>query len=124
MAVAEPNGDSTFSAFNGLSKKQPFLAAVLAISMFSLAGIPPLAGFFGKYFLFVSVFQKYPWLVVLAVINSAISIYYYFKVIQAAYFTKEENAYAVEIPRGFVWVLVAGLVLIAAITVFPSFMMG
>ncbi|MBK6997436.1 MAG: hypothetical protein IPH31_21950 [Lewinellaceae bacterium] len=48
-----------------------------------------MAGFFGKYFLFTAAFAKYPWLVVLTVINSAISIYYYFKIIVAAYFTKK-----------------------------------
>lgn len=50
MVVAEQSGDDFFTAFNGLSKKHPLLAAVLAISMLSLAGIPPTAGFFGKYF--------------------------------------------------------------------------
>ena len=47
MMVAEPSGDGSFSAFNGLGKKQPFVAAIMTIAMFSLAGIPPLAGFFG-----------------------------------------------------------------------------
>jgi NADH:ubiquinone oxidoreductase subunit 2 (subunit N) len=72
---------------------------VLAISVLSLAGVPPFPGFFGKYFLFTAVFEKYPALVVLAVINSAISIYYYFKVIIAAYFHKgSESDTAVVIP--------------------------
>ena len=120
ITVAEPNDDGSFSAFNGLSKKQPLLAAVLAISMLSLAGIPPTAGFFGKYFLFTAAFAKYPWLIVLAVINSAISIYYYFKVIIAMYFTREENAYAVTIPFGIRWVVLAGLLLIALLTFIPG----
>ena len=120
MLVAEQNGDGSFSAFNGLAKKQPLLAAVLAIAMLSLAGIPPMAGFFGKYFLFTAAFAKYPWLVVLAVINSAISIYYYFKIIIAMYFTREENAYGVSVSAGVRWAVLAGLLLIALLTVIPG----
>lgn len=120
MLVSEQNQDETFVAFNGLSKKQPFLAAVMAIAMLSLAGIPPTAGFFGKYFLFTAAFKEYTWLVVLAVLNSAISIYYYFKVIIAMYFAVEGNAYEVKISKGYRFALVAGLILILLLTVMPG----
>lgn len=120
LLVAEQNQDESFSAFNGLSKKQPFLAASMAIAMMSLAGIPPTAGFFGKYFLFTAAFEQYPWLIVLAVINSAISIFYYFKVIIAMYFSREENTYTVFVPRGFRWAIIAGLILIGLLTVMPG----
>jgi len=120
MAVAEPNDDGSFAAFNGLGKKQPLLAAVMAVSMLSLAGIPPTAGFFGKYFLFTAAFAKYPWLIVLAVVNSAISIYYYFRIIIAMYFSREENAYTVSLPSGVRWVVLAGLLLIALLTIIPG----
>lgn len=124
MVVAEEKGDGSFAAFNGLSKHSPFLAAVLALSMLSLAGIPPLAGFFGKYFLFTAVFAKYPWLVVLAVINSAISIYYYFKIIVAAYFTKSTHEAtgndAIVVPAGIRWAVLVGLLLIVLMTIMPG----
>jgi NADH-quinone oxidoreductase subunit N len=120
ILVAEQNQDSSFEAFNGLSKKQPTLALVMAVSMLSLAGIPPLAGFFGKYFLFTAAMPQYPWLIVLAVINSAISIYYYFKVIVAMYFSKEENAYSVNIPTGVRVVMLAGIALIVLLTLLPG----
>ena len=120
MVVAEQNGDGSFTAFNGLGKKQPLLAAVLVIAMLSLAGIPPTAGFFGKYFLFTAAFEKYPWLVVLAVINSAISIYYYFKIIIAMYFIRDENAYTATVPSGVRWAVLVGLLLIALLTVVPG----
>lgn len=120
MVLAEQNDDSSFSAFNGLSKKQPLLAAVLAIAMLSLAGIPPTAGFFGKYFLFTAAFAKAPWLIVLAVINSAISIYYYFKVIIAMYFSREENEYTTVVPVGVRWVVLVGILLIALLTLLPG----
>ena len=124
FVVAEQKGDESFAAFNGLGKQSPFLAAVLSIFMLSLAGIPPLAGFFGKYFLFTAAFEKYPWLVVLAVINSAISIYYYFKIIVAAYFTKETPGSttnnSIVLPASIRWTLVICLILIVLMTIVPG----
>jgi NADH-quinone oxidoreductase subunit N len=136
IAVAEQRGNGSFSAFNGLSKKQPLLAAVLTLSMLSLAGIPPLAGFFGKYFLFTAAFAKYPWLIVLAVINSAVSIYYYFKIIIAMYFVRsqaeddssnvagEMNNDTLTIPVGVRWAVLIGLLLIALLTLAPGIVYG
>ncbi len=74
-----------FSAFAGLNKIDPLAAFVMALSMVSLAGIPITAGFFGKFFLFAGAFGGFPWLVGIAVINSAISIAYYFRVIVEMY---------------------------------------
>jgi NADH-quinone oxidoreductase subunit N len=124
ILVAEQNNNESLDAFNGFSKKEPFLAAVMVISMLSLAGIPPTAGFFGKYFLFSVAFAKYPWLIGLAVINSAISIYYYFKVIIAMYFVRSEEQPSVHTPVGFKWVVAAGLILIALLTVVPGSIYG
>jgi NADH-quinone oxidoreductase subunit N len=124
IIVAEPSGDGSFSSFNGLSKKQPLVAVVMALSMLSLAGIPPLAGFFGKYFLFTAVMKQYPWLVVIAVINSAVSIYYYLKVIIAMYFSKDENTYEVAVPSVIRWVMVAGVILITLLTILPGNVFG
>lgn len=124
ILVSEQNHDESFSAFNGLSKKQPLVAAAMAVSMLSLAGIPPTAGFFGKYFVFTAALGQYPWLVVLAVINSAVSIYYYFKVIIAMYFSKEENRYAVFIPRIFRLTIAGGLLLIGLLTLLPDSVYG
>ncbi len=124
IAVSEQGRDDTFASFNGLSKKQPLLAAVMALSMLSLAGIPPLAGFFGKYFLFTAAFAKYPWLIVLAVINSAVSIYYYFKLIIAMYFTREEVAFEIVLPVGVRWAVLIGLLLIALLTLAPGSVYG
>ncbi|MCY7328689.1 MAG: NADH-quinone oxidoreductase subunit N [Saprospiraceae bacterium] len=120
IAVAEPGGDGSFEAFKGLGKRQPFLAAVMAISMLSLAGIPPTAGFFGKYFLFTAAFGEYPWLVILAVINSAISIFYYFKIIIAMYFVREDSTLAVPVPMAVRWVVLVGVLLIVLLTLAPG----
>lgn len=81
--------DYTFDGFNGLAKTQPALAALATIFLISLAGIPITAGFFGKYFMVASALSGgsgYLWLVVVAMLCAAISVYYYFRVIQAMYF--------------------------------------
>lgn len=88
MRVKEETQNEGVSAFNGLGKTNPLMAVALLLGIISLAGIPPTAGFFGKYFLFADVFGQYPWLVVIAILNSAISIYYYFKVVIAMFFTE------------------------------------
>jgi NADH-quinone oxidoreductase subunit N len=96
----------------------------MTICVLSLAGIPPTAGFFGKYFLFALAFEHYPWLVALAVVGSAVSIYYYFKVLVAMYFSREQNEHAVPMPMDFRLVLLAGVALIAMLALAPGFVYG
>jgi NADH-quinone oxidoreductase subunit N len=87
ILVHQQSGSDNFNSFNGLGKKNPFLALALTIAMLSLAGIPLTAGFIGKFFMFSSALMKYQvWLVILAVVNAIISIFYYFRVIIAMYF--------------------------------------
>lgn len=79
LVIAGNMGDSSISVFNGLAKRDPVLAAGMTVCMLSLAGIPPLAGFFGKYYLFALAINKGLWvLVTFAILNSLIGIYYYF----------------------------------------------
>lgn len=80
--------DFTFDGFNGLAKKDPVLAGIATVFLLSLAGIPLTAGFFAKYYMLNAAVQQgiYMWLIILAVICAAISVYYYFRVIQAMYF--------------------------------------
>lgn len=120
MLVSEQNADRSMEAFRGLGQKQPLLAALMTLALLTLAGIPPTAGFFGKYMLFVAIFEQYPWLVVFAVVNAAISIYYYFKVVIEMYFIREDNAYTVQIPRGFRWVMWLGVALLAIWSIWPG----
>ncbi|MFN4146318.1 MAG: NADH-quinone oxidoreductase subunit N [Runella sp.] len=80
-----------FEIFNGLGKRSPFLAFVLSVSMISLAGIPLTAGFWGKFFIFSSVIERdLSWLLVIAILMSAVGIYYYFRAIIAAYMREGE----------------------------------
>ena len=92
IAVVEAQkGSDELSHFDGLSRQAPVLSFSLAIFILSLAGIPPLAGFFAKFYLFVTVLASTPrtvdllWLVVLAIAMSAVSLYYYLRVLKAMY---------------------------------------
>ncbi len=81
------DSDQELDHYAGLAKENPFLAAILAIGLGSLAGIPPLAGFMGKLFVFIAAFQAGArWLLVIAAAGVVISIYYYFGWIKAAFF--------------------------------------
>jgi NADH-quinone oxidoreductase subunit N len=86
-------GDS-IEKFNGLGLKYPMVGILMTIFMFSLAGLPPgFAGFLGKFYVFsAAVEANYTGLVIIGVINSAISCYYYLRVLVAMYFTKGEPA--------------------------------
>lgn len=85
---------SDFSELPGFAKANPYLAAVLAIFMFALAGFPPTVGFFGKFYLFsAAVRADFIWLAVIGVMNSFISVYYYLRVIKASYFEDPETTF-------------------------------
>jgi len=89
VSVLERQTDNfiTFEEYSGLRNSHPFLAAVMAMFMLSLAGIPPFAGFFGKYYLFVAAVKAdLLWLTVIAVIASIISMYFYIGLILQMYF--------------------------------------
>jgi NADH-quinone oxidoreductase subunit N len=84
----ENDAVQSLDSYDQLAKGKPFLAAVLAVGVGSLAGIPPLAGFMGKLLLFVAAFEAHLYgLLAFAVIGVVISIYYYFGWIKAAYFS-------------------------------------
>jgi NADH-quinone oxidoreductase subunit N len=81
------DSDQDLDHYTGLSKRNPFLATILAVGLGSLAGIPPLAGFMGKLFVFIAAFQAGArWLLLIAICGVVISIYYYFGWIKAAFF--------------------------------------
>jgi NADH-quinone oxidoreductase subunit N len=90
-AVEEATGSDAMAAFAGLHRRAPLLAMSLAVFLLSLAGIPPLAGFFGKFYVFAAALGAKQgnlgllWLVILAIALSAVSLYYYLKVLKQAF---------------------------------------
>lgn len=77
---------------NGLYKTNPKLTLIMTLALFSLAGIPPFAGFFSKFFVFMSAFSAGFWvLVFIALVNTVISLYYYLLIVKAMYIEKNDN---------------------------------
>ncbi len=88
----EPNG--TVMDFAGLGRKHPLLAVTMSLFLFSLAGMPPTAGFIGKFYLFSGAIQEgYIWLAIIGVMNSAASVYYYLRVMVFMYFKPAEEEF-------------------------------
>ena len=79
--------------FRGLGRRQPFLAFALTVALASLAGIPLTAGFIGKFYMFTTAFSRpgTGWILLIAAITSAVSAYYYFRVIVAMYMSERQN---------------------------------
>ena len=91
-AISNASGVETINGYNGLYKTNPKLSLLMTLALFSLAGIPPVAGFFGKFFLFTAAASGgYYILVLIAVLNATISLYYYLKVVRAMFIEKSDN---------------------------------
>lgn len=91
--AGENDADQELSHYRDFAKNNPFLGAVLAVGLGSLAGIPPLAGFIGKLFVFMAAYKAgLYWLLAVAIIGVVMSIYYYFGWIKAAYFGSSSTA--------------------------------
>ena len=96
MNVVEQNSSLIgIDDYNGLYRTNPKLAFIMTLCLFSLAGIPPFAGFFSKFFVFMAAFHAgYHWLVLIALINTVISLYYYLLIVKAMYINPSENPIA------------------------------
>jgi NADH-quinone oxidoreductase subunit N len=110
----------TLNDLNGLYRRAPVLAFVLAVAALALVGLPPTAGFMGKLFLLSSAWDRgYDWLVVVAALNTAISIYYYLNLIRHAYTVEPEGDAALPavVPGGAWWggALAAALLILGAV---------
>jgi NADH-quinone oxidoreductase subunit N len=121
ILVQQQSGNDNFESFNGLGKSNPFLAFVLTVAMLSLAGIPLTAGFIGKFFMFSGAVGKLQiWLVIIAIINAIISIFYYFRVIVAMYFRPADRTELVT-PGYYKVVLALSAIATLLIGIYPDF---
>ena len=97
MAVAERSGgDETIDAFRGLGQRAPLVACIMALFLFSLTGIPPFAGFVGKFYLFAALIKaggSWSWTVaIVGVLNSVVSLFYYARVVRAMFLEKGDRS--------------------------------
>ncbi len=110
--------------YSGLHKSKPFLAAMMALFMLSLAGIPPMAGFFGKYYLFLAAINAgFTWLTIVAVISSIISVYFYIGLIVNMYF-KDAIGDGISTKTGLANIsLIISTAFILILGIFPSYLL-
>ena len=98
VAMAERWGvGRTFEDYAGLARRAPVASTAMAVFMFSLAGVPPFAGFFSKYFLFQAAIDNgFLWLAALGAVNSVVSLYYYSRVVKALWLDDPESSSALD----------------------------
>jgi NADH-quinone oxidoreductase subunit N len=126
FAVLAKFKDHSIEGLNGFAKKHPLVAGSMLVSLLSLAGIPLTAGFFAKYYMLLSA-MKYGnslWLVILAILGAAVSIYYYFRVIQAMYFKEEQGQPSEEVTFSpfFKVMMVVNAIILLALGIHPDWL--
>jgi NADH-quinone oxidoreductase subunit N len=100
MLIANKTGNENIDDYDGLGFTSPFLGVTIGIFLISLAGLPPTAGFVGKFYLFVALLDaKMAVVAAIAVINSVVSLYYYIRVLKHMYLTKNENAPVIPVSK-------------------------
>lgn len=115
LIEGKDNENTSIDSYAGLSSKSPILAGFMALFMFALAGIPPMAGFFGKYYVFIAAIKTdLTWLAIVGVFSSAISVYFYLRVVVYMYF-KDSTSDATVTPNfaGLLAVVISGLLVLA-----------
>jgi len=123
VALIEGKEDSNLDlkSYAGLSSRRPFLAALLAVFMFSLAGIPPFAGFFGKYYVFIAAIKAHlTWLAIVGVLSSVISVYFYLRVVVLMYFNDAEGELELEKSNTGLLAVVISVLLVIVIGIAPG----
>lgn len=131
-AIENATGKVYMQDYNGLYKTNPRLAFTMMLAMFSLAGIPPFAGFFSKFFIFTGAINQgsiaiYV-LVLIALINTIISLYYYLLVVKAMFISDEESTVAKFnsslSERVAMWICVAGILLLGIVSCFYNHLLA
>jgi NADH-quinone oxidoreductase subunit N len=92
IAFEKNYGSYQIKDYHGLSKQSPGLAIIMTLFLLSLAGIPPLAGFMAKYYVFLAGWQQFPWLVIIGLLTSVIALFYYANIIMQMYFSRQETS--------------------------------
>jgi len=117
ITIKNQTGGESFDDYKGLGWEMPLVGVVMTIFMVSLTGLPPTAGFIGKFYIFAALIKggnTFYWLVIIGGINSVISLYYYLRVVKVMYFEGEKKESILYPPR----VLSAMLIITAIPTIF------
>ncbi len=109
------------NSYAGLGSRSPMLAAILAIFMFSLAGIPPFAGFFGKYYVFIAAIKAHlTWLAIVGIISSVISVYFYLRIVVLMYFKEPESDFSIQISNTGLLAVVLSVLFVIMLGIAPG----
>lgn len=127
--VEDHTGSTQIATYRGLSTSSPFLSAAMAVFLLSLAGIPPLAGFLAKYYVFAAGIRAVEpgtetswmyWLVGVGLLTSVFSLYYYANVIRQMYFSKEKSPYHITFSAPSLSVVLIGLIGVVLFGLYPE----
>ena len=126
ILMAGPLGDrDRFEDLDGLGYRHPVLAGIMTVFMFSLAGFPPTVGFIGKFFLFsAAVANGYTWLVVVAVLMSVVSVYYYFRVVVHIWTRPAVEGTRFHVSPGAILVIGASGIMAILLGILPTLLFG
>lgn len=121
IVMRQSDGNSSFEGLNGFGKRNRVLAVCFTLAMISLTGIPPLAGFIAKYSVFVSALNSgWVWLVLIAVLGSVVSIFYYFRPFINIWFRNNEQSGTVVALPSLVIVVVVATILLFLVPLFAN----
>ncbi len=123
ISFMEQEGEKhlTFDDYAGLGTTKPFLAVLMSVFMFSLAGIPPFAGFFGKYYIFVGAVQAdMTWLAIVGVLMSVVSVFYYLRLVMVMYFQDTLIGQTASYSASSAAFVVLAALILLGLGVFPS----
>ena len=111
----------SFDDYAGLSARRPALALLMSVFLFSLAGVPPFAGFFGKYYVFLAAVKaNMTWLAVVGVMTSLVSVYYYLRLVVLMYFRDGQADTDKPVPAASMLAVAVAAVLILVLGLYPS----
>ncbi|MEW8958517.1 MAG: proton-conducting transporter membrane subunit, partial [Moorella sp. (in: firmicutes)] len=116
------DGSDKIKDYAGLARRSPLVAAVMLFSLLSLAGIPPMAGFVGKLYLFMAIISRgYIWLAILGILMSMVSVYYYLQVAKAMYLgSPPEGSSMVRVAPGLQVAMIVSLVILFLLGIYPT----
>lgn len=125
LHAARMQGEGNLDHFNGLGRRQPLVGIFLSLVMLSMAGIPPVAGFFAKYYIFYGAVESgYLWLVIVAILSSLIGVYYYFRIIYAMFSEDSPAQNAISIDNRHVLLIAIAALLSLTLGISPGLVQG
>jgi NADH-quinone oxidoreductase subunit N len=123
ISLIEGSGETNLdlNSYAGLSEKNPMLALLLSVFMFALAGLPPFAGFFGKYYVFISAVKgNITWLAIVGVISSAISVYFYIRIVVLMYFRDSQSGFSIKNSSAGMLAVIISFMLVILLGIIPG----